>query len=104
MSRSEFRWNKRRKHYSYLHKKKGRLITNILISSKGHVVKHKKGREKIIMNNVRLSHHPDANIDGVFYVIPKNYTDDIDSFGRKVYRWEWDRNDKRKIKRIKKSK
>ena len=41
MSLSEFRWNKRRKHYAYLFKKVGTKRFNILISSKALVVKKK---------------------------------------------------------------
>ena len=54
MSRSEFRWNKKRKHYAYFHKDKGSLRRNILITSKPHVIKHKNGKIKIVLNNVRL--------------------------------------------------
>ena len=104
MSKSEFRWNKKRKHYAYLHKDKGPLRKNILITSKPHVIKHKNGKIRIIMDNVELAHHPNPSKDGVYYVIPKNYLDNIDSFDEKVYPWKWNRNDKRKIKRIKKKK
>lgn len=104
MSRSEFRWNKKRKHYAYLHKDKGLLRRNILITSKPHVIKHKNGKTKIIMNNVKLVHHPNQKKEGVYYIIPKNYLDDTNSFDKNTYPWRWDKNDKRKIKRIKKKK
>ena len=45
MSKSEFRWNKRRKHYSYIHKERGYTEENILITSKPYVKKHKNGKD-----------------------------------------------------------
>ena len=56
------------------------------------------------MVNIPLVHHPNPDKDGQFYVVPRNYADDKDSFDGKVYDWNWDRNYKRKIKRIKKNK
>lgn len=100
MSRSEFRWNKRRKHYSYLHKDDGDKRINILISSKPCV----KRKGKKILKNVHLHKHPNKDKNGKFYVIPRNFVDDKDSFDEKIYKWSRDRNDKRKIKRIKKNK
>ena len=104
MSRSEFRWNKKRKHYAYLHKDMGLKCKNILISSKPYVWKRNKKKNKIIYVNIPLYHHPNITKDGKFYLIPKNYIDDINSFEDKVYKWNWDKNDKRKVKRIKKNK
>ena len=40
MSRSEFRWNKKRKHYAYLFKDIGRKRLNLLISSKSVMLGH----------------------------------------------------------------
>ncbi len=37
MSRSEFRWNKKRKHYAYLHKDIGKKRKNILLTSKSSI-------------------------------------------------------------------
>lgn len=102
MSRSEFRWNKKRKHYAYLHKDIGLKRKNILITSKQYVYKNKKGKKKVVMQNILLERHPNTEKDGEYYVIPKNYLDDEISFDEKVYDWNWSKNDKRKIKRIKK--
>ena len=110
MSRSEFRWNKKRKHYVYLHKDIGDFCKNILITSNPKVIKRKNGKIKVVFNNVKLYAHPNPNKKGSednpnneFYVIPKNYIDNISSFGSHVYDdWEFNINDKRKIKRIKK--
>ena len=104
MSRSEFRWNKRRKHYAYLHKDKGHKRYNILITSKPLVIEKKNKKKKRIIKNVPLFHHPNNEKEGQFYVIPKNYLDDSESFDEKKYSWKWNKNDKRKIKRIKKNK
>ena len=102
MSKSEFKWNKKRKHYSYSHKKRGFKEENILITSKRYVKKHKKGKTRIVLENVPLYRHPNPEKNGQFYVIPRNYLDDSSSFDSKKYNWNWDVNNKRKIKRIKK--
>ena len=99
--RNEFRWNKKRKHYSYLYKHRGEYICNILITTKRFVV-NKKNTIKYV--NIHLIRHPNKNKKGDFYVIPRIYVDYKESFGDKSYPWSWDRNDKRKIKRIKKMK
>ena len=103
MSRSEFRWNKKRKHYAYLFKDIGNKSKNILISSKPFVLKHKNGKIRIIAKNILLVRHPNKKKRGSFYVIPIVYIDDITSFDVFVYdNWAFDINDKRRIKRIKK--
>ena len=98
MSRSEFRWNKKRKHYAYLHKDIGSKRKNLLITSKPIM---KKGNNDEI-KTVSLYHHPNSNKDGTFYVVPRNYLDEEKSFDNKTYPWSWHKNDKRKIKRLKK--
>ena len=104
MSRSEFRYNKKRKHYSYLFKDVGTKRKCILISSKSiMVIKKNRGGKKII-KNILLFHHPNANKEGIFYLIPKIYIDEIICFDERIYQWFWDKNDKRKVKRIKKKK
>ena len=101
MSISEFRWNKKRKHYAYIHKKDGLKRICILISSKPYVFR--KG--KITIRNVLLYRHPNCQRKGLFYLIPRNYADDFTSFDLKVYKtWRFDNNDKRKVKRIKNNK
>ena len=66
MSRSEFRYNKKRKHYAYLHKDKDSKRMNILITSKRFVKKRKHGKEKIVLVNIPLVHHPNPDKDGQF--------------------------------------
>ena len=110
MSRSEFRWNKKRKHYAYLYKAIGEFRKNILLTSNPRVYKKKNGKIKVVLNNVKLFAHPNPKRENVgssnneFYVIPKNYIDHIASFDDHVYKeWNFSINDKRKIKRIKKA-
>ena len=101
MSISEFRWNKKRKHYSYIFKKLGQRRKNMLISTKPYV--YRKGKKPIV--NIPLYRHPNPDRTGKYYLIPRNYLDDYSCFEDKVYqKWEFDINDKRKIKRIKKNK
>jgi len=104
MSLSEFKYNKKRKHYAYSHKKRGSKEENILITSKPYVKKRKKGKDRIVIKNIVLHHHPNPIKEGKFYVIPYNYLDDSFSFDSRRYKWHWNKNDKRIIKRIKKLK
>lgn len=99
MSKSEFRYNKKRKHYSYLFKDIGQLRKNLLLSSK-QTRKHHGKRKK----NVKLYRHPNKKIAKESFIIPLIYIDDIRSFDSKILNWAFDKNDKRKIKRIKKKK
>ena len=99
MARSEFRYNRRRKHYSYLFKDVGSKRKNIILSSKPVRKEHKK-----IKRNVKLYKNPNPNMNTDSYVIPKVYVDDASSFDERKPKWNFHPNDKRKIKRIKKCK
>ena len=99
MSLSEFRFNKKRKHYAYLFKKMGLYRKNILFTSKP--IRIWRGKTK---KNVKLFAHPNKNCIKEVYVIPIVYIDNINSFHPDSLRWNFHRNDKRKIKRIKKRK
>lgn len=102
MAYSEFRWNKKRKHYAYLFKIMGTRIKNILISSKPVIVRKKHGKVKIV-KNVPLLRHPNKKKTGKYYLIVRIYIDERSSFDEIVYtEWKFDINDKRKVKRIKK--
>ena len=101
MALSEFRWNKKRKHYAYLFKKMGLKRMNMLISTKPYV--YRKGKRPI--KNIPLFRHPNLTKSGKYYLIPRNYLDDCSCFEDKVYQgWEFDANDRRNVKRIKKNK
>ena len=64
MSRSEFRYNRKRKHYSYLFKDVGSKRKNIILSSKPVRKEHKK-----IKRNVKLYKNPNPNMNSDSYVI-----------------------------------
>ena len=97
MSRSEFRWNKKRKHYAYLFKDKGKLILNVVITTKP--VRFIHGKPKA---NIKLYKHPNPNCHKEAYIIPYVYLDELLSFYSEIYKWSFNVNDKRIIKRIKK--
>ena len=107
MSRSEFRWNKKRKHFAYLFKDVGEYRKNILISTDNILIDKKYGKE-IIRTNIKLTKHPNPNKnnDKNNYVINhKPYVDHKDSFAEREYeKWRWNKHDKRNIKRFKKYK
>ena len=104
MSRSEFRWNKKRKHYAYLFKDVNHKCKNILISSSPIMVEKQNKKKVRVTNNIPLFRHPNKNKYGQYYLIPRVYLDGIECFDDKKYStWSFDKNDKRKIKRMKKS-
>lgn len=104
MALSEFRYNKKRKHYSYIYGHKGEYRKNLLLSSKPvRKVKKRNGNYKII-NNIKLQRHPNPNCKDDEYIMTKRYLDHKDDFGRKFNTWSFDKNDKRALKRIKKGK
>ena len=109
MARSEFRWNKKRKHYAYLFKDVGDYRKNILLHSdptkKESWKKLPKSKKKeFYKQHTSLYRHPNANKpkDEKFFVENRVYLDHKKSFHERVYPWKWNVNDKRKIKRIKK--
>lgn len=108
MSRSEFRWNKKRKHFAYIFKDFGDYRVNILISTDNKLVSKKKGKVKARMN-IKLYEHPNPNKknDGKTYYLINHYPyfDHKDSFAERIYvLWRWNKNDKRKVKKMKKYK
>ena len=105
MSRSEFRWNKKRKHYAYLICKDDLLIPNILITSKPIMVEKKNKKQNRTTINVPLKRHPNPNKSGQFFLIPIIYFDSIESFDSKVFKnWKFDICDEEKVEGIKKRK
>ena len=104
MAISEFRYNKRRQHYSYIYGRKNNQLKNLLLSSKSYrKVKKRNGRYKIV-NNVQLQRHPNPNCKEKEYVMTKKSLDYPYDFGRKLSNWSFDVNYKRKIKRLIKGK
>lgn len=104
MALSEFRYNKKRKHFSYIFGKKGNKRKNILLSSKSQrKEKKKKGKYKIY-DNVKLTINPNPNNNESSYLINKIYLDDNTSFGNVKSNWKFHPYDRLKVKKIKKSK
>ena len=106
MSRSEFRWNKKRKHYAYIFQEKGEFFKNLLIHSDPS--KHKdwtKQKEKDFLKRHTVLYrnpNPNKSLSQKYYVENRIYVDKSSSFEIRKYEWNWDKNDKRKIKRLKK--
>ena len=99
MARSEFRYNRKRKHYSYLFKDVGSRCKNIVLSSKPYRKEH-----KVLKKNIRLFKNPNPNNGNQSYLIPKIYVDDFNSFDERKLKWQFHQNDKRKVKRVQKKK
>ena len=104
MTRTEFRYNKKRKHYSYIYKFKGDDRYNLLLSSKPKREVKKNGKKKYI-DNARLTKHPNPNKPNEkSYLMTKRYIDDKNDFGKQSKNWLFSPIDRIKIKRIKKGK
>lgn len=97
MSTSEFRYNKKRKHYAYLFKELGPKRKNIVLTSKS--FRRIKNR---IKKNIKLYKHPNSKSNKPAFVVPYVYIDDLLSFDEKILNWRFHPHGKRKIKRIKK--
>ena len=95
MSRSEFRYNKRRKHYAYLFKDIGDKRKNLILSTKP--VRRHNNR---IYKNIRLFRHPNKSSNKFVFIIPVIHIDNYRVFENRKLKWVFDKNDKRKIKRI----
>ena len=107
MSRSEFRWNKKRKHYAYLFKDLGEYRKNILLHSDpcGRIGWNVIKQKQFDKSHIKLYRHPNPNKPPYksYYVERRIYVDHKDSFNMIIYKkWRWNKNDKRKIKRLKK--
>ena len=106
MSRSEFRWNKKRKHYAYLYKDKGNFRNNILLHSDPSKNPNWSNDKRLdfLRRHIKLFKHPNPKNKNIqsYYVERRIYVDLKDSFSDQKYPWNWHKNDKRKIKRIKK--
>ena len=106
MSRSEFRWNKKRKHYAYLFKDVKDFRKNILLHSDPSNKSgwNKEKQSEFNKKHIKLFKHPNKNKNKceVWYVETRIYIDHKNVFDKRIYYWVWDKNDKRKIKRIKK--
>ena len=96
MKKSEFRFNKKRKHPSYVFKEKNNKYHSILIT-------HSPMTKNKI--NIKLYKNPEPNNKTDAYLVKKIYKDDINSYSRQVFRnWKFHKYDKRNVKRIKKNK
>ena len=98
MAISEFRLNKKRKHYAYIFKRRGSFCKNIILTTKPTRLWHGKTKK-----NIKLFHHPNPKSNKEVYVIPIVYTDRIDCFHSSSLKWNFHKNDKRVIKRLKKN-
>ena len=100
--KNTFRYNKKRKHYSYIYKIKGDYCFNILLTTK-QVSKQRKHKRTVAIKNILLFKNPNKNsCKLVFIYNHPPYIDNVVSFDVKKLPWEWDINDKRKVKLFKK--
>lgn len=105
MSRSEFRFNKKRKHFSYLFKDNGEFRKNIILTTKPQIKKKKKNGKIKTFKTVPLYHHPNSSDDTKIYLDKRIYNDHSSSFSTELKEnWSFHKNDKRKVKRIKNKK
>lgn len=101
--KDKFRFNKKRKHYSYIFKIINGYCSNILLTTKTESIHKKHGKTKLI-KNIKLYKHPNSKMNDtvVFIYNHPPYIDAVESFDCKKLNWKWNANDKRIIKRLKK--
>lgn len=96
MRKSEFRFNKKRQHPSYVFKEKNNKYHSIIITHSPRF-KNKK--------NIKLYQNPEPNNKTDSYLVNRIYKDEINSYSRQVlYNWKFHKYDKRNVKKIKKNK
>lgn len=96
MKKSEFRFNNKRKHPSYVFREKDNKYYCIVITHSPRF-KNKK--------NIKLYKNPEPNNSTDAYVVNKIYKDEILSYNKRILsNWKFHNYDKRNIKRIKKNK
>lgn len=112
MARSEFRYNPKRKHYTYIFGEK-RIFKNnkltivykyLLLTSKSKRKKKRRNGTYKEYDNVKLYQHPNPNKTNNQYVIPKVGYDNEESFSDTKQNWKFHPYDRRKIKKIRKGK
>lgn len=88
-----FRFNKKRKHPSYIFYEKDDKYYSFLIT---HNEKYKR------KDNIMLYKNPNSKDERQSYIHDKLYQDKKSDFSYVFKNWKFDKNDKRKIKRLKK--
>lgn len=94
MRKSEFRFNRRRKHPAYVYKEVNGKYYSILITHA------KQTRNK---KNIELHQNPNPKDSSKAYLIKSVVSDKTSSYDKPKRGWFFNRNDKRKVKRIKKA-
>lgn len=100
--RTEFRYNRKRKHYAYIYGFKGDYRQNLLLSTKPSRKIKNKGKVKNV-RNIKVSKHPNPNSNTQVYIVNQRYVDHKNSFGR-LLNWLFSKEDRKKVKKIKKGK
>ena len=95
MSISKFRFNKRRKHPSYVFKEKNNKYHCIIIT-------HSKTTKS--KANIPLYKNPQREKKKQAYLVPKIYKDEKSFYGKKINNFSFHKFDKRKVKHIKEHK
>lgn len=98
--KNAFRYNKKRKHYSYIYKITNDYCFNILLTTQQFSIQKKHGKEKLV-KNIKLYKHPNGKSNKFAFLYNHSpYVDKVTSFDAKTLLWKWNVNDKRKVKRI----
>lgn len=88
--KKHFRFNKRRKHPSYVFKEKNGNYHSIIVTHSSHNGK-----------NIKLYRNPNRNDSSPSYFVPRVYVDAKSSYGREYKNWKLSYRDKLKYYRIK---
>ena len=100
MSKQEFRYNKRRGHYSYIYAEDGDNRKNLLLSTKENKKVNRKGKVHIV-DNVKLDKHPNPNSNKDVWVMTRRFVDNKKAFSKNAYKnWKFTKSDKMKVDKI----
>ena len=98
--REEFRYNKRRGHYSYIYDEDGDNRKNLLLSTKP-TRKTKSGGKEYSAKNIKLDKHPNPNSNKDVWVMTRRFVDNKKAFSKNAYKnWKFTKSDKMKIDKI----
>ena len=98
--KQEFRYNKRRGHYSYIYEEDGELRRNLLLSTKPQR-KIKRDGKTLFVDNVKLDKHPNPKSNKDVWLINRRFVDKKNAFETNARKnWKFKRSDKIKVYNI----
>lgn len=100
MRKQEFRYNKRRGHYSYIYEEDGDVRKHLMLSTKDSQKVKRKGNVYIV-KNVKLDKHPNPKSNKNVWVMTRRFVDKKNAFDKNARKnWKLTKSDKTKVEII----